>query len=239
MNTILILLLSAYTASARYGQPTYCTTDGMTHYALEGDLYEMIECTSELEPPELTTDMLVAASCRGQYNVVVWLLEKGVQVHSNRDDIMCAAGLGYTGIVQLILAKDAEYLGRPFFFAVANGHIGVTNVMLKAGADPNQSVHCYYEIKHAPMQLYDGFKDSVPTCDALVDSFYKNLHGQPHGCGQPEHVRSGPYADEWLIDPDNIIGMNDDVYYFGEDSEEDADEDTGENREEDTSDLGC
>jgi hypothetical protein len=43
-------------------------------------------------------------------------------------------------------------------------------------------------------------------------------------------VRSGPYADEWLIDPDNITGMN---------SGEDADEDTGEDREEDISDLRC
>jgi hypothetical protein len=168
MNTIWALSLLVSTTWARYGQPDYCNNDGMTKYAQTGDLGEILKCMNHTEVPQLTTDMLVAASCNGQYDVVDWLINQGVPVHSNRDDLQCAAGLGYTGIVSLILKQDATYLGRPFVFAAANGHIGVLNVLLAAGGDPNESIYCWYEIKHAPPRLYDGFKDIVMSCTDLA-----------------------------------------------------------------------
>ena len=175
MNTILILLLSITTTWARYGYPISCTETGMTWYALEGDLYEMTKCMHDVEPLQLTTDMLVAASCRGQYDVVDWLLTQGVEVHPNRDDMQCAAALGYTGIVRLLLKADATFLGRPFFFAMANGHIGAASALLKAGADPNETIRCYYEIEHAPRWMYNGFKDALSTCEAFADRIAEHI----------------------------------------------------------------
>jgi len=104
-----------------------------------------------------------------------------VPVHSNRDDIQCAAGLGYTGIVSLILKQDATYLGRPFLVAVGNGHAGVVHVLLEAGADPNESIRCYYEIKHAPPRFYDGFKDVVLSCTDLAKKILTQFEPK-HDC---------------------------------------------------------
>jgi hypothetical protein len=193
MNTILIIISVITYAAADYGDIEECESL-LIDYTLYGDLIELNKCADA--GSAFTKDHMVAASCKGHYDVVEWLLKRGTEKHHWADDLICAAGLGYTGIVKMLLVSDVDYLKRPFIFAVSNNHPGVVQVLLDAGADPNGVVHCYYHIPHAPERLYEGVIGYVRTCDELADIIMGEgeKEGEEEGEGEED-------AEEYIHEP--------------------------------------
>jgi hypothetical protein len=161
-------------------QVSGCGDASLTRYALSGFLGSIEECAGDFSRWSDATkrEMLIAAACEYRVDVVRWLLERGAVVTPDRQDLQCAAGFGYTPLVELLASNgnpDSQELCQPLLMAAANGYIAAVEVLMKYGAYPKCVVYCYTPIAWAMPHLYDGVYGHLPTCAEFVNMVAEDL----------------------------------------------------------------
>jgi hypothetical protein len=189
---MLILYLCVLTTSLALAHSIVdCDYDALLVWASSGFVGHLEECaggvggagTSDISDwaTLIKQNLLIAAACGNQVDVVRWLLERGAVVSRNRYDLQCAAGLGHAEMVNILAAngiKDKQELCQPLLMAASNGHIAAIEVLMKYGADPTCTVYCYTPIELAPPRLYDGILGYLPTCTEFVNKMAEDLAGE-------------------------------------------------------------
>ena len=153
----------------------------------------LIDCA---QSSKMREDFLYASAYRGCLEIVKYLVEKGVNIHSlDGYALKCAARKGYFFIVKYLVEKGASIYVRdhegdsPLKNAAECGHLNVVKYLVEKGAN----IHAREE-EALRTAVYRGHLD---VAKYLVEA------------GADIHVR-----DDWILDYARRYGMHELIGYF-------------------------
>lgn len=152
--------------------------DALIQALIQGNLSELEELVQSQQSSKhgLPLDAVSMAAFAGQDSMIVWLLEKGLDINQKGpfgNPLRVASLMGHESTVQLLLNRDASLnindgFGTELQAAAMQGHASITKLLIKNGADVNKEGGFYGPALQAA--AYRGHKEVVETLlDAHAD----------------------------------------------------------------------
>ena len=166
-----------------------CSHVNMIMYARTGNMVLIEDCTAHRTTkiePETINESIIAAACSNQLAVVKFYLQMGAVMTHDRQDLQCAAAMGYIDILIVLLSNDpgsASELTQPLLLAASNRQTAAAEILLRYGATPKSVVHCYKPIKWAPADMYTAISAKLPTCSELAHRVAADIKKEFPGMG--------------------------------------------------------
>lgn len=147
-----------------------------------------------LNTPHDGTTLLASAAAQGQLKVIEFLLSNGARIDGDNNfpsALSAAVENGQAAVVARLIKAKAKLKTGLLNFAVRSGNYAISEMLLKAGADPNSLSSLHLSAK----EVHDySSSDSVPTPSSSDDLYDPFASPQQAEVRTPENV-SGNYRE--------------------------------------------